>query len=430
MLTIALIFLVIGQICDQMAWSMSRSGASSVRQKISMDYAIIGVAGGSAETISCRLLAEGNKVTTILDRPPSSPLLSKSEGVYVAEDIDQDIMPLVAGAGSPVSLQNALSNKVVIAVGDPGDDYLRGNDDGDDGFGRFTKKAPSPALPILSKLAKSIPDDVQSVILSMSVMEDENAMKGGLGPFGGGASSKLFREWCQGRNKPFSLFRYGKLSGGVTGKEPIPFMGLPTLEPELHPSYALKSCVLTRPFKSLFTATDEDICTRDTLAEAIVQSIDRKKPVEVQVLSTEGSVLSKQEWEKSFQRLATDGAAELLRLDFASIDKFRQFSTWISSTWFPSALIDANAATILSGARPVRAVEVREGVIHLEWEDVQPDLTVNKAGYLVVTITEEPACLVVTRSQSGSLPGEVELMDNLVENIQKIYQKRLASALT
>ena len=34
-------------------------------------------------------------------------------------------------------------------------------------------------------------------------------------------------------------------------------MGLPTLEPELHPSYALKSCV-PRPFGNLFTVTDED----------------------------------------------------------------------------------------------------------------------------------------------------------------------------
>ena len=60
-----------------------------------------------------------------------------------------------------------ISNKVIIAVGDPGDDDLRGNDNGDDGFGRFTKKGPSPALPILSKLVKSMPDNILSLILSM-----------------------------------------------------------------------------------------------------------------------------------------------------------------------------------------------------------------------------------------------------------------------
>ena len=160
----------------------------------------------------------------------------------------------------------------------------------------------------------------------------------------------MFREWCEGRNKPFSLFRYGKLTGGVSEKEPVPFMGLPTLEPELHPSYALKSCVLTRPFGNLFTVTDEDFCTRDTLAEAIVQSIDRKKPVEAGV-EYRGECAEHAGMGQELQRLATDGTAELLRLD-GSVDKFKQLSTWISSTWFPSALIDANAATILSGARP------------------------------------------------------------------------------
>ena len=59
---------------------VSRSGALSTRQKVTMDYAILGVAGSSAETIACRLLQEGKKVTIILDRPPSSPLLSKNEG--------------------------------------------------------------------------------------------------------------------------------------------------------------------------------------------------------------------------------------------------------------------------------------------------------------------------------------------------------------
>ena len=105
-------------------------------------------------------------------------------------------------------------------------------------------------------------------------------MASGFNPFGGSASSKVFREWCECRDRPFSLFRYGKLSGGVMGKEPVPFIGLPALEPELHPSYKLKSCVLTRPFNNLFTVSDDDICTRDTLAEAIVQSISLEESVE------------------------------------------------------------------------------------------------------------------------------------------------------
>ena len=51
-------------------------------------------------------------------------------------------MPLIAGVGEAMSLKTALSNKDIIVMGDPGDDDLRGNDNGDDGFGRFTKKPP------------------------------------------------------------------------------------------------------------------------------------------------------------------------------------------------------------------------------------------------------------------------------------------------
>ena len=45
----------------------------------------------------------------------------------------------------------------------------------------------------------------------------------------------------------------------------------------------------------------------------------------------------------------------------------------------PQALIDADAATILRGARPVRAVKVAEtGAVQIKWEDLQSDLTVSK----------------------------------------------------
>lgn len=410
------------------------SGRSLSRRSLRMassDFAVVGVAGGAAETVSCRLLAEGKKVVTILDRAPSSPIIveeaKKNGGVYISEDLESDIQSLIPGMTAPASLSSVLGGKVVIAVGDPGDDDLRGNGDGDDGFGRFVKKVPSPALPMLAKLAKTIPDNIASLVLTMSVSEDEDAMKAGFAPFGAPASSKLFREWCESKGKSFSLFRYGTLSGGVTGNAPVPFVGLPTADPELHPSYAMRSCVLTRPFGNLFTVTNEDMCTRDTLAEAIVQSVERTTPVEAQVLSTEGKALSKAEWSNSFQRLSTAGSSELLRLEFASINKLKQFNTWICTSWFPSALIDANAAIILRGARPVRALSRGDGKIELVWEEMGSDLSVSKAGSLSMEITEDPPALVVTRAQAGVLPGEVELMDHLVENAQTIYKKKLAS---
>ena len=351
----------------------------------------------------------------------------KNGGVYISEDLEGEIQSLVPGMTAPTSLSSVLGGKVVIAVGDPGDDDLRGNGDGDDGFGRFVKKVPSPALPMLAKLAKTIPENIASLVLTMSASEDEEAMKAGFAPFGAPASSKLFREWCESKGKSFSLFRYGTLSGGVTGNAPVPFVGLPTADPELHPSYALRSCVLTRPFGNLVTVTKDDMCTRDTLAEAIVQSVGRSMPVEAQVLSTEGKALSQAEWSSSFQRLSTEGSSQLLRLEFASINKLKQFNTWLCSTWFPSALIDANAAIILTGARPVRALSRGDSTVEVVWEQINPDLSVTRAGSLNMEITEDPPALTVTRAQAGALPGEVELMDNLVENVGTIYKKKLVS---
>ena len=61
------------------------------------------------------------------------------------------------------------------------------------------------------------------------------------------------------------------------------------------------------------------------------------------------------------------------------------------------------------------------------WEQINPDLSVTRAGSLNMEITEDPPALTVTRAQAGALPGEVELMDNLVENVGTIYKKKLVS---
>ena len=124
------------------------------------------------------------------------------------------------------------------------------------------------------------------------------------GFMGGGRGSEPFRTWCTANNKPFSLFRYGTLTGksinkilswymkyfsefsllltfsliiifyffkfvlgGVPGAEPLPFMGLPLLEPELHPSYVLRSVVLTSSTSNQYAASE--VCTRKALGEAV-----------------------------------------------------------------------------------------------------------------------------------------------------------------
>lgn len=95
--------------------------------------------------------------------------------------------------------------------------------------------------------------------------------------------------------------------------------------------------------------------------------------------------------------------------------------------WFPLALIEADAATILTGARPVRALkDPVTGAVQIKWEDLMPDLTIKAAGALEIRIIEgENPALSVVRIAGGSLPGEMQLMDRLVEGVNKNVYKRL-----
>ena len=70
---------------------------------------------------------------------------------------------------------------------------------------------------------------------------------------------------------------------------------------------------------------------------------------------------------------------ELIRIAFGAINKPAALTNWIGDIWFPQALIEADAATILTGARPVRAVKNLEtGNVQIKWEDLQPDLVMVK----------------------------------------------------
>ena len=94
------------------------------------------------------------------------------------------------------------------------------------------------------------------------------------------------------------------------------------------------------------------------------------------------------------------------------------------------ALIEADAATILTGSRPVRAVKNPEtGSVQIKWEDLQSDLTVKAAGGLEIRVLqgENPAISVVRLSE-GSLPGEMQLIDRLVEGVNKnVYKRQICS---
>ena len=147
-----------------------------------------------------------------------------------------------------------------------------------------------------------------------------------------------------------------------------------------------------------------------------------------QVISLSGKPPSESDWDKLFTRVVAGSNAELVKIDFAEVLKLPAFTNWLADTWFPQALIDADAATILAGARPVKAVKVNEGAIRIIWEDIKPDLSVARVGEIEIRVSKSPACLTAVRISNSVLPGEAQLIERLIEGINKnVYKKMFCS---
>eukprot|EP01041_Mallomonas_annulata_P011586 gene11586-24248_t len=381
--------------------------------------AVIGVSGGVAEVISLKLKERGIETTTILDSRPCSPILSqsisKNEIKFYYGDIDKGLSSLTSQSTSQI--KDILNEKLVIIVGDEGDEALRVTLP-------LSEDERRQARQMFGKVIKSLPPTVKGVISALSTLSED---MGGLAKLMGDKGSTDLQQWCEQNNKPFSNLKFGKLIGGVPGREPLPFFGLPLLEPELHPSYILRSAVLSVAFNKY---AQNEICTRETLGEVLSRLVDKDLNIQAQVISIAGKPPLDKEWDQIFARVVSKSDVELLRIDFGAMLKMGPFTNWIVDSWFPQALIDADAATVLTGARPVRVVKTaKEGVIRVMWEDVQPDLTIKPAGeHEIRLIGGDSPALSVVRMTKGALPGEIQLMERLVEAVNKnAYKKQFCT---
>lgn len=401
---------------------MSRAQQGGADNKVS----VIGLAGSVAETIAIKLSERGASVTAVLDRQPTSPVLlekmknKKLDVMLFSGDFDAKMM----------------ASRTLVAVEDEGDEALRGGPGTD--YKNKKKDQKSEVAPMMDKLVKALEPSLNSLIC---VAPAEPATgSGGLGNIFASRGPEAFKKWCTQNGKPFSLLQYGQLTGAVPGAEPIPMIGLPALEPELHPSYSLPGIVLSAVGTNKYASTE--MCTRDSLAEATARCVVRGTPLETLVLSIAGEAPTEKEWNVLFNRFSSSSDAELLRVEFGSISKPTQLINWLTDQWFPQALIEADAAVTLSGARPVRATKVSDTAVQIKWEDLQPDMSVKMVGALEIRIqpvgadsaTGQTPSLTVKRvgtSQGGvALPGEMQLLDKLVEGINKqVYKKQLATPL-
>lgn len=383
---------------------------------------VVGLAGGVAESLSCKLVDSGFAVCTFLDRKPYSPkLLSDMESnkalVYCDKNFNQQLVDAKIPLGS-----------IVVVLEDDGDETIRTkiSVNGDEATGEM----------FATKFAPLVPTSVRSVVYSAGVDAD-GGRKAGLGArLFGVKGIDLYKSWGAQNSKTLSVFRYGKLIGGLPGLEPTPFVGLPLLEPELHPSYVLQSILCSSVEKNLYASSE--VCTREALSEVISQLLLREKErrassneqgIDSLVVSIAGPPLRGRDWDKLFDRMQSSGDVELLRIDFKSILKPQQLANWVCDSWFPQALIEADAATILTGSRPVRASQISPESIRVTWEDLQSDLTVRSAGCMEINIVTgkdgRSPHLTVLRLADGPLPGEGPLVDRLVEAINKsVYKKQ------
>lgn len=381
---------------------------------------VIGYAGGIAESIGLKLERIGVKVSVALDENPYSPVLRAKASaneikVYVGDV--QSSYRMINGPLQPIDLLSLQAARHVVICGDDGDESLRGPID-------KNKKSPSKLL--IEQMTKVLSPSLKSVVLASSVSTE--VAEGLEKVFGAKIGSNALSEWCRSNGRPLSVINYGKLTGGIIGAEALPFVGLPLIEPELHPSYVLRSVVLGDVNGNQYAASE--ICTRECLAEVVTRIIARGDfTTKALVVSIAGNEPTEKEWDRLFRRVANKDMAELIRIDFAAINRPESFLQWLVDSWFPQALIDADAATILVGARPVRAVKTTASTIEIRWDDIDEDLTVKVAGALEIRLVSSPSTaenpyLAVTRKALSPLPKESQLIDKLIEGINKSAFKK------
>jgi len=395
------------RILSMTAFTMSSKSRGS-------NIVIIGSAGGVAESLAAKLVDSNEKINLILDRQPISPLLQSTKSninVYFGEDTNS-IRSISGVTNIPDVLRKNNNNKVII-INDDGNEVLR-NEKRDRNYVNKNNVNLENVLKILN------PSLVSSVICLSEVEKEGNSNF-----FGKKGLINSYKDWCNKNSIKFSSLQYGKLIGGIAGVKLLPFLGLPALEPELDPSYTLNSVVLTSPNANQYG--DIEVCTRHSLAEACYRLLEKNQFVDGLIISIPGNAPSDKDWDQLFARFNTNSNSEILKLDFKELIKPALFVSWLTDTWFPQALIDADTATILTGARPVRIVKSSETSVKIFWESLQPDLTVKVPGALEIRLLTSPPSLSVVRQASGELPGEILLVDRLIEGINKfIYKKNIA----
>eukprot|EP00903_Cladosiphon_okamuranus_P010610 g10034.t1 len=218
----------------------------------------------------------------------------------------------------------------------------------------------------------------------------------------------------------------GRLFGAARGEEPVPFLTGPKAEPVLDESVT-RQAVLVGP-GTVLSSSEEAATKRSSVADAIERFIDgpeRKRGVELSVVSVEGFATTDEEWEEELKRLDDSEGVAVFSIDFDAIDKKEQLIKWLTESWGPAALRKSTAGMLRSGARPVTVAPTPTG-LELVWETLTEDLDAVQAGKLSLVVNDEPAGIRVVRvagpgqPQGKTLSGEEEIVQSLLEGINTV----------
>jgi hypothetical protein len=551
------------------AFQVQRQNVHARKLPLFFSPAIVGASGGVAEAIAVELIELSqkspsnpiNEITLILDKKPSSPTLltltktSKTPSVKIVfGDLDnpaslQTNLPLT---NQEINWSQLLTkDTLLIAADDEGDPFVRDealtaeqeeDEDSRDRVRRLQNQR-NYGMETIEKLMKYLPTSLSGIVCATSITNEQQTISSMKNPFFKSVRGTMaLKKWTEAssasnndnnnnNNIPCALIRYGKMTGGIPGKDVLPFLSLPMNDPIIHPSYRLNTLLCSTMddyyYSIAATTLSSDrsaamsgagtsnamssssfvpISSRDIqqqmqqelqvqqvedlyvtrngfgklLAHTIIQmsetskmSTSKSNPVDAVkenalVISIGGpknlddrdcQQLTQQLLPKTSSSSGVGGSQqsssadavesmELLRLEFSEISRIDNLISWLVDSWFPQALIEANAAIILQGARPVRAIRSSptSSNVKIMWEDLKEnDLSVISVGYLeiVIAVTGQPYPYLSVRrylstknkqdnsGRSTTLPGERQLIDKLIEGINTVaYKKKFVSPLT
>ena len=292
-------------ICTGLASTRSISNA---RRRISLDmsaYTVIGASGGIAESVYSKLIDQGLAANVILTSKPYSPSLIDKNSIYIG-NFEKNT---VSKGSQIMSIDKLLEGSVVIVSDDSGDERL---------VGKIEKDGTNEAEKAINKVISILPKNVKSVICAHKASDGSNKFN-----LFRSNPSAAYKTWCQQNNIPFLSLQYGQLIGGIVGCEPTPFLSMPLAEPEIDPSFVLRSTVLNDVKDNKFASIE--LCTRESLSQAIVQALSQNilsttsastsspaaAVVEALVISIVGSPLGPAEWKQVFNRISNKDDAEV-----------------------------------------------------------------------------------------------------------------------